>query len=353
MLPTDIPYLIGETAFHHQGDKEFLKELINIGAEADVNAIKFHLLFNLEDYMVSDHEAIDLIKSWCFHQKDWEEILQFTREKGLDIILLCNDLASLDWVLQYEIDVKAIELHATGINDFFLLKKATDFEGTVILGTGGSTLDEIHYAIDFLKSKGKYDIFLMHGFQNYPTDFREINLSKMRQLHELFNLPVGYADHTNPEDEDNTSISVLGAAMGFNVLEKHFTHVFGEKRIDAQAAISKDQLIRIRQLLNKVVTAYGSSDLHMSDAEKKYGQIGPMKKAIVARRNINKGEKLSLENLAFKRTNESSYVKQMNFLGLIGLEVVRDIKKDELIDFSKVNYTFSKADFSQFKHNQK
>jgi len=350
MLPTNKPYIIGETAFHHEGDIQFLKELINTGGNIGVDAMKFHLTIDLDDYMIANHEAIDVLRPWCLNAQDWSEVLDYLKQKNIDTILLCNDVASLDWVLNTDFNVKAIELHATGLNDYFLLEKAAIFKGTVILGTGGSTLDEIEFAIDFLKSKGQEDVFLMHGFQNYPTDFKDINLSKMKVLQEIFNLPIGYADHTDPQDEDNECISVLAAAMGFNVLEKHFTHQFGKKRIDAQSAVSVDQMVKIKRLLTKTLSAYGFEDIRMSDAEKKYGNTGPMKKAIVARKNIAKGEQLSIEHIAFKRTNESTYIKQMMMPKLIGLEVAEDIEKDQIIDFSKVNYLYKKADILQFEN---
>ncbi len=352
MLPNNRPYLIGETAFHHEGDVEFLKELIGVGSEIEVDAMKFHLTIDLDDYMIANHSAIDVLKPWCLSAKDWAEVLNHLSKTKIDAILLCNDAASLEWVLNTDFDVKAIELHATGLNDYFLLEKAALFQGTVILGAGGSTLDEIQFAIDFLKARGQEDIFLMHGFQNYPTDFKDINLSKMSLLKELFKLPIGYADHTDPKDEDNESISVMGAAMGFNVLEKHFTHKFGDKRIDAQSAVSVNQMNNIKRLLSKAVATYGYEDFRMSEAEKKYGNTGPMKKAIVARQRIHKGEPLSLDKIAFKRTNDSTYIKQMALPQLLGLEVIRDIEKDEIIDFSKVVYSFQKTDISQF-HNTK
>ena len=353
MLPQDIPYLIGETAFHHEGDLSVLKELVDSAVDVGLDAIKFHLTIDLDDYMVSHHEAIDVLRPWCIDSDGWTEILDYLKDKDLDSVLLCNDAASLQWVLDSEYAVKAIEIHATGINDYFLLEKASLFDGTVIVGTGGSTLDEIYYAIDFLKSKGQHDIFLMHGFQNYPTDFRDINLSKMKILQETFRLPVGYADHTDPEDEDNESISVLATAMGVNVLEKHFTHLFGEKRIDAQAAVSLDQMKNIKRLLEKAWATYGTEDVKMSAAEKKYGNTGPMKKAIVARKKITKGEILSLEHIAFKRTNEGTYLPQNMMTKLLGLKVIKDIEKDTLIDFSNIEYAFQSNDFSQFHNTTK
>jgi sialic acid synthase SpsE len=82
----------------------------------------------------------------------------------------------------------------------------------------------------------------------------------------------------------------------------------------------------------------------MSEAELKYGNTGPMKKAVVAKKQIRKGERLSKNNLWFKRTMEESSVKQKDFSRLIGLEVTGDIGKDEIVDFSKVKYEFQKQD---------
>jgi len=353
LLPNNKPYLIGETAFHHQGDIEFLKELIDEGAKLGVDAMKFHLLTDLDDYMTHDHEALEVLRPWCLGKSAWEEIINFLIEKRIEIILLCNDAESLNWIIEEKFPVQAIELHASGLNDFFLLEGAALFQGTVMLGVGGSTLDEIDYAINYLKAKGQTDLFLMHGFQNFPTDYKDINLSKMCLLRDLFELPIGYADHTDPADEDNETISVMAAALGFNVLEKHFTHHFGKKRIDAQAAVSIEQMKTVKRLLHKAFQVYGNNSLEMSDAEKKYGNTGPMKKAIVARNLIKKGEQLTLDHIAFKRTNESTYVKQLQMANLLGLEVKVDIQKDEQIDFSKVNYTFKKADISEFINTKK
>ena len=152
---------------------------------------------------------------------------------------------------------------------------------------------------------------------------------------------------------DNEFISVMGAALGFNILEKHFTHKYGEKRIDAQSAVSIKQMKKIKRLLNKANLTYGTNDLSMSDAEKKYGDTGPMKKAIVARNKIIKGDKIRLVDMAFKRTNESSTLKQFDFSKLVGLEAAETIEKDTLINFSNVNYVFQKHDNFQFKNMNK
>ena len=348
MIPNDRPYIIGETAFHHMGDIEFLKELINHAEKLDLNAIKFHLLLDVDDYMVEDHEVIETVKKWCFNKSEWQDIINYTKSKNLDLILLCNDVESVKWVNQLSIDTRAIEIHATGINDVFLLEESVKFNGTVMLGAGGSTIDEIQYAIEFLRSRGQKDIFLMHGFQNYPTNPSDVKLSRMNILKEIFNCPIGYADHTDPNDPNNEAISSFAAAMGHNVLEKHFTHVFGEDRIDSQAAVSLEQLKKIKCLHSVAFETFGNNPLQMTEAELKYGNTGPMKKAVVAREDIRIGETLNIDKIAFKRTNESSSLSQKELAKIIGLKAKSPIKKNQIIDYSNIEYEFIKDKFAQF-----
>lgn len=353
MLPNNKPYLIGETAFHHQGDMSFLKQLIDYGIEAKVDAIKFHLLLDLDDYFVKKHEAYGALKEWLLNEDQWKEIITYNESKGIDSIVLCNDPRAVDFVLNYKgSSINAIELHATGLNDYHLLEKASKFKGTVILGVGGSKIDEISYAIDLLNKLGQNDIFLMYGFQNYPTRYEDINLKKMAKLKNLFGLPMGYADHTDPANELNEVITTLGLAMGVNVCEKHFTHAIGEKRIDSQAAVSLEQLKKVRALMEIISISIGDGNLKMSEGELAYGDTGPMKKAIVAETQIKKGEVISLDKIGFKRTNESTYMMQYFLPKLIGLRASRNIDKDEFVDFSNVAYEFKKENFDQFKTNK-
>ena len=250
-------------------------------------------------------------------------------------------------------NVNAIELHATGLDDYFLLDAVLGFNKQIILGIGGSTIDEIQYAVSFLKNKEENNILLMYGFQSHPTQYIDINLSKMLKIRDLFNLPVGYADHTAYNDPNNEIISVMAAMMGFNILEKHYTPDYGKERIDYHSAVGKEQMSKIKELMKLALTVYGDGGLAMSKAELEYGSVGPMKKAIVSKKFIKKGEKLSFDNLWFKRTEEESYIKQYQFLQLIGLEATQDIKEDEIVDFSKVKYEFKELDTKSFTNIDK
>ncbi|MCX6661860.1 MAG: N-acetylneuraminate synthase family protein [Euryarchaeota archaeon] len=298
------PYIIAETAYNHEGDIKYLYQMIEEIDSLKLNAVKFHLLLNLDSYMKRSHPLYQKIKQWMFTQNQWNT-------------------------------------------------ETAKFEGRIILGIGGSSLNDISYAVDFLRHHGKKDVLLMYGFQSYPTNYEDINLAKMHAIQDLFHLPVGYADHTGYDDPNNAVISVAAALMGFPILEKHYTPDPGKERIDYHAAVGKKQMSCIRELMKIAVQVHGSGQITLSEPEKAYGNIGPMKKAIVARRDLKKGEKLTLDNLWFKRTAEESTIQQKQFLQLIGSKAKVDIKKDDVIDFSKIEYRFKTLNLEQFTNIKK
>ncbi len=341
------PYIIGETAYHHEGNLTYLYKMIDDIAGLGLNAVKFHLLLDVNAYLQRKHPLFNATRQSIFTRSQWDEVFSYSSAKGLDIIALCDDIESIGYIIAEHPDIAAIELHATSINDYYLLKKSALFPGQIILGVSGSTIDEINYAVSMLRESGKQDILLMYGFQAYPTNYHDINFSRMLKLRHLFDLPVGYADHTGHDDENNIYISALGAAMGINILEKHYTPEPGTERIDYQSAAGKEDMLKIKKLMEIYLAAFGDGDLSRSEKERAYGITGPMKKAIVARRAIKKGEKLSLENLWFKRTIEESPLRQNELLNLLDLEAARDIEEDEIIDYHNVRHEFSASDYSR------
>jgi sialic acid synthase SpsE len=342
------PYLIAETAYNHEGDIAYLHRMIDEIASLKLDAVKFHLLLDIDSYMKQTHPLYEKVQQWMFTENQWNEIFSHANKKNLDIVALCDDVKSIRYINQKKKKISAIELHAVSLNDYFMLTEAVKFNDRLILGIGGSSISDISYAVDFLQNHGTQDILLMYGFQSYPTNYTNINIAKMHAISDVFHLPVGYADHTGYDDPNNAVISIAAAMNGFPILEKHYTLDPGKERIDYHAAVGKEQMRCIRDLMDIALQVYGSGQITLSEPEKAYGNIGPMKKAIVARHDIKKGETLTLGNLWFKRTPEESTIQQKQFLQLIGSTATADIKKDEVIDFRKIKYTFKTLNLEQF-----
>lgn len=170
----------------------------------------------------------------------------------------------------------------------------------------------------------------------------------MGVIQKIFDLPIGYADHTDPNDDKNILISVLPQFSGHNVLEKHITNVYGKKRIDAQAAITIDMMKQIISFAKAAHLSVGNKAFEYSEAELNYGNTGPMKKAIVGRKKINKGEVLTIDKIAYKRTETASPILQKDIVKLLGAKVIEDIEPDEIISYNKIEYNFKKESFDQF-----
>lgn len=344
------PYIIAETAYNHEGSLDYLFKMVDDIAQLKLNAIKFHLLLNVHSYITASHNLFPKYKEWLFTVKEWDSVIKCSKSKGLDVVALCDDVESLKFINKKHRNIFAVELHAVSLGDLFMLQEAAKFPGKIILGVGGSTLDEIHYAIDILAENKKRDILLMYGFQCYPTDYAEINLSRMLKINKLFDLPIGYADHTSYDDLNNEIVSCMAAMEGINILEKHYTPDQGKQRIDFQSAVGSEKMIKIKDLMALALKVYGNGDMRMSKAELNYGEIGPMKKAIVALKNIKKGEQITMGNIWFKRTGEISSLKQNQLFSIIGLKASRNIRRDETVDFNKLKAASAKKQYTDYKN---
>lgn len=323
--------LIAETAWHHEGDYTFMKNLITeIAEKSNSDIIKMHITLNFDEYMDKNHDLYEKLKSMLFTIDEWTELISIVRKNGKEIMLLLNDTAAIEFGLSF--DPEYIEIHSVCLNDIFLLKllKSKIKENNkLVLGVGGTSTDEIINVNNYLEHPNKV---LMFGFQNYPTVYEDINLNKIRKLMKQFkDFEFGYADHTGWDSNLNELVTLLGAASGMKYIEKHVTTHFGEARLDFQAAISIDMLNSLydkMQVLNKL---NGSGSLEMNSGEMNYSKFGPMKKAAVLTSNISKGEPLDVNYIKFIRTKDTSDMSQIDIWNSLGKNVNCNLKKGTVL----------------------
>ena len=176
----------------------------------------------------------------------------------------------------------------------------------------------------------------MHGFQNYPTKYEYINFNKMIRIRNKFNLPMGYADHTVWDNENNELITLAGFMAGANFIEKHIALEIGKERIDFNSAISIDMLSNIRKKMELLNKTKGDGSFEISKYEKIYSKNGPMKFTIVANRALKRGQIIKKEDITFRRTGEENTINQRDYLNLIGKKVKKDIPKMGLVNWRNI-----------------
>ena len=323
--------IIVETAWHHEGNFDFMKNLVTeIVYKTNADIIKMHITLNLEEYMSTDHENYKLLKSMLFSKIQWQELIEIVRNKNKEIMLLMNDTEAIEFGLSF--NPEYAEIHSVCLNDLFMLqklKKNIQKHTKIALGVGGTSIDEIENAIAFLKHP---NIILMFGFQNYPTVYEDVNLNKIRRLMKLFdNFEFGYADHTAGDSDYNELITLLGAASGMKFVEKHVTTHHGEKRLDWQAAISLEMFNNLHDKIKILEKLNGNGSLSMNPGELSYSVFGPMKKAAVLNLNILKGEIITLDQIKFRRTKEISDMSQLDVINSLGKKIAMDLKKGTVL----------------------
>ena len=328
--------LIAETAWHHEGDYVFMKNLVTrICETSSADIVKLHITLDLDEYMSKDHDAYKTLKSWMLNTQQWEELIGIVRNNGKELMLLLNDTKSIDFASKFNPEM--IEIHSVCLNVPRLqsaIIENIDKKAKVVIGIGGCSLDEVKKAAKFFHER---DIVLMFGFQNYPTKYKDVNLLKIRKIQALYpGRKFGYADHTSWDEDNNELITLLVSANGMDFIEKHVTTDYGKERCDYSAAISIEQLNMLHKKIKLLDSLYGDGSMELNKAEEDYSKYGPMKMAAIAKNDLVKGSKLTMGDVHFCRTSQSTGISQIDLLKVIGNKLVEDVKINQIIDWNHI-----------------
>jgi len=323
--------LIAETAWHHDGEFSFMEHLVDtILHKSKADILKMHLTLDFDEYMDLSHPLYHELKSKMFTENEWTLLLNNVKSSDLALMLLYNDTKAVEFGTQFDPDL--VEIHAVCLNDIFLLdalKENIKLETKVVFGIGGSTLEEIEFAINRIQHE---NIVLMYGFQNYPTKYENINLLKFEKFKSKYpEYEFGYADHSAWDEPNNQLITLLGSVYGVSFIEKHVTSNYGSKRTDFESAISIDMLNSLSEKLELVSKCNGSGTMELNLAEKEYCQIGLMKKAGILSRDVKAGDKHSTADIEFKRVKDNTDLSLVDLIRKTGNVYTKDLSKGSLL----------------------
>jgi len=329
--------LIAETAWHHEGDFLFMKQLVTrICETSSADIVKLHITLDLDEYMSKDHDSYETLKSWMLSAKQWEELIGIVRDNSKELMLLLNDTKAIDFASKFNPEM--VEIHSVCLNVPRLQKaihENIDKNAKVVFGIGGCTIEEVKKAVQFFRDR---ELVLMFGFQNYPTKYEDVNLAKIRKIQTLyFGKKFGYADHTAWDESNNELITLLVSANGMDFIEKHVTTEYGMKRCDYSAAISIEQLNILYEKIKLLEKLYGNGSMQLNKAEQDYSTYGPMKMAALAKHDLTKGAKLTINDVHFCRTSQFTEMSQIDLLKVIGNNLVKDVKINQAIDWKHIS----------------
>ena len=329
--------IIAEAGVNHNGDIAKAKALIDKGAEAGVDYVKFQTFkaeklvtkqaqrASYQDKNTQNNDSqYEMLKKLELSQALHQELMDYCNQKGVKFLSTGFDSESLVFLAQLGITIAKVP--SGEITNLPYLRQVASLFPEVILSTGMATIDEIKDAVKVLIDNGvsKDKIIILHCNTEYPTPMEDVNLKAMLHIQRELGLPIGYSDHTL-----GIEVPIAAVALGATVIEKHFTLDKTLPGPDHKASLEPNELKAMVSAIRNIEKAIGGSGLkEVSKSEEKNKPIA--RKSIVAATDIKKGDIFTPENLTVKRPGTG--ISPMQWDEVIGKEAKRDFQEDELIE---------------------
>ena len=329
--------IIAEAGVNHNGDIARAKALIDKGAEAGVDYVKFQTFkaeklvtkqaqrASYQDKNTQNNDSqYEMLKKLELSQALHQELMDYCNQKGVKFLSTGFDSESLTFLAQLGVTIAKVP--SGEITNLPYLRQVASLFPEVILSTGMATIDEIKDAVKVLTDNGvsKDKITILHCNTEYPTPMEDVNLKAMLHIQRELGIPVGYSDHTL-----GIEVPIAAVALGATVIEKHFTLDKTLPGPDHKASLEPNELKAMVSAIRNIEKAIGGSGLkEVSKSEEKNKPIA--RKSIVASTDIKKGDIFTPENLTVKRPGTG--ISPMQWDEVIGKEAKRDFQEDELIE---------------------
>jgi len=235
-------YVIAEIGINHNGSMELAKKLIDKACASDADAVKFQkrtieLVYTKSELDKSRESPWGTTnrqqkEGLEFSMEQYKELEMYSLSRGLEFIVSCWDLNSIDLVEEH-LNVKYHKVASALATDKAFLEKLNATGRPVILSTGMCTEEQINAAMDILDNVE----YVLACTSTYPTYINQLNLKHICTLKEKFPASkIGFSNHYSGHD------ACIGAtALGAECIEFHVTHDRTDYGSDQAASIENSE----------------------------------------------------------------------------------------------------------------
>jgi N,N'-diacetyllegionaminate synthase len=328
-------FIIAEAGVNHNGSIDLAKKLIDAASIAGADAVKFQsfraenlttknaqkAIYQKETTNISESQ-FKMLKKLELNDEMHKELISYCAKKKIIFLSSPFDHESIE--LLNTLGLEIFKIPSGEITNLPYLRHLGKLNKKIILSTGMSSMDEVKSALKVLVNSGtnKNNITILHANTEYPTPMEDVNLNAMVALGKELDIKFGYSDHTL-----GIEVNIAAVAMGASCIEKHFTLNCNMQGPDHKASIEPNQLNDMVKAIRNIELAFGDGIKKPSKSEKK--NINIVRRSIVAKTKIKKGEILSEKNLSVKRPGTG--ISPIKWDSIIGTEARKDYKEDDLI----------------------
>ena len=255
--------VIAETAFNHNGDINYLIELIQEAKDSGADYITVQIM-DTKSFCVEDYERYQIYIDNEISKMDWKKVFDFCNDIDLELIPCVLDESSFRFC--YNEGFRFFKIHATDITNKYFLEEIAKNDCSVILETQCASNFDIRFALNILNNKV---VCLMHGFSDYPTEMEDINLNSLDAMYDEYKIDVGFADHTL----DTKGIPLMCLSKGIKFLEKHITLNRHNRNFDWQVSLYPRQFSSMVSNIKHYAVALGLGIKHPTNRELSYRSV--------------------------------------------------------------------------------
>lgn len=328
------PFFIAEAGVNHNGSVSTAKELIDVAANAGVDAVKFQTFsadrLVSKDASTAEYQAentgeadqYEMLKRYELDRSAHESLIEYCSDK--DVIFLSTPFDSESANMLEALGVSAMKIGSGELDNHPLLEHIANIGLPTIISTGMGTMQEIHDAYDAIRSTNPgLDIAFLHCTSAYPTNIEDVNLRAMNTMQSELPTPVGLSDHTTlPETP------ALATAAGASILEKHFTLDATLPGPDHEASLEPTQL---RQAVEKVkIASQARGKPEKQPVESELPNRTAARKSLHAAIDLEAGTELTASHIKIIRP--ASGLSPSKYKSVLGTKLKSNLKKDEPIE---------------------
>lgn len=330
------PYIIAEIGSNHNGDIELAKKMILKAKECGADCVKFQSwskdtifskkvyqdnFFLRDDYRNrTDYTLEEIVDKYSVDATEHHVLKAFCDEIQIDFSSTGFSKNEIDLLVD-ELNVPFIKVASMDITNIPLLSYIATKGKPVVISTGLCGLSDINAAIECLQKNGCNEIVILHCVSIYPPKDEEVNLNNIDTYKMLYQYPVGYSDHTL-----GVIAPIMSLAKDVCVIEKHFTLDNDMEGWDHKISANPEQLKEICDAAKVGYKMLGTTEIVVNEDEERRGAF---QRSIVAAHKIKAGERISMEDLDFKRPGTGLAPK--DYRVILGRIATRDIEFDQII----------------------
>jgi sialic acid synthase SpsE len=325
--------IIAEIGNTHEGSVGLAKCFIKEAANCGVDAVKFQThIFEAESLLDAPNPPYfkgesrkEYFERTAFDLNQYKELKYFA-EKTCNVEFISSPFSQQALELLEQVGVQTYKIASGEVTNHPLLVEIAKSGKKVLLSSGMSSWEELDEAVEVLKTNGCSDLVILQCTSEYPCAPENSGLNILEDMKKRYQLPVGFSDHTL-----GIAVPIAAVLKGALLIEKHFTLSKKMYGSDAKNATEPEGFKQLVEEIHNLTIAL----TNQVDKNAKVKKLKEMKlifeKSLVAAHDLEKGQKITSEDLNYKKPGNGIPARSYN--SIIGKELKRPKKRDEIFQF--------------------